>query len=78
MKTGIRMAAGSFVFALSMGALAQTVPPAVRQAEASIDPEKIRGFGPVKMRHLKAAKAEEAALLERWRLPQPPLLDAAE
>ncbi|OJV43731.1 MAG: peptidase M28 [Acidobacteriales bacterium 59-55] len=42
MKTGIRMAAGSFVFALSMGALAQTVPPAVRQAEASIDPEKIR------------------------------------
>jgi len=42
MKIGIGMAVGSFVFALSMGALAQAVPPAVRQAEASIDPEKIR------------------------------------
>ena len=41
MKIGIGMAVGSFVFALSMGALAQAVPPAVRQAEASIDPEKI-------------------------------------
>jgi indolepyruvate ferredoxin oxidoreductase len=30
-------------------------------------PEKIRGFGPVKERHLKAAKAEEAALLARFR-----------
>jgi len=35
-------------------------------AIASI-PEKIRGFGPVKDRHLKAAKAEEAALLQRFR-----------
>ena len=42
MKIGIGMAVGSFVFALSMGALAQAVPPAVRQAEASMDPEKIR------------------------------------
>jgi len=42
MKIGIGTAVGSFVFALSMGALAQAVPPAVRQAEASIDPEKIR------------------------------------
>jgi indolepyruvate ferredoxin oxidoreductase len=30
-------------------------------------PEKIRGFGHVKERHVKAAKAEEAALLARWR-----------
>jgi indolepyruvate ferredoxin oxidoreductase len=30
-------------------------------------PEKIRGFGPVKERHLTAAKAEEAALLARFR-----------
>ena len=30
-------------------------------------PEKIRGFGHVKERHLKAAKAEEAELLERLR-----------
>jgi indolepyruvate ferredoxin oxidoreductase len=29
-------------------------------------PEKIRGFGPVKQRHLVAAKAEEAALRERF------------
>ena len=30
-------------------------------------PEKIRGFGHVKMRHLKAAKADEAALLDQFR-----------
>jgi indolepyruvate ferredoxin oxidoreductase len=30
-------------------------------------PEKIRGFGPVKEKHLVAAKAEEAALLARFR-----------
>ena len=32
-------------------------------------PEKIRGFGPVKARALKVAKAEEAALLARFRAP---------
>ncbi len=42
MKIGMRLAAGSFLFALSMGALAQAIPPAVKQAEASIDAEKIR------------------------------------
>ena len=31
-------------------------------------PEKIRGFGPVKQRHLTAAKADEAALLEQFRV----------
>jgi indolepyruvate ferredoxin oxidoreductase len=41
-------------------------------------PEKIRGFGPVKMRHLKAAKADEAALLEQFRAGGAPLLKAAE
>ncbi len=30
-------------------------------------PEKIRGFGPVKMRSVKAARAEGAALLSRFR-----------
>ncbi len=30
-------------------------------------PEHIRGFGPVKQRHLKDAKAKEAQLLDRWR-----------
>ena len=41
-------------------------------------PEKIRGFGHVKMRHLKAAKADEAALLEQFRAGPAPLLKAAE
>ena len=33
-------------------------------------PEKIRGFGHVKMRHLAAAKADEAALLEQEKSPR--------
>jgi indolepyruvate ferredoxin oxidoreductase len=41
-------------------------------------PEKIRGFGHVKMRHLQAAKADEAALFEQFRAGPRPLLRAAE
>jgi len=41
-------------------------------------PEKIRGFGHVKARHLAAAKADEAALMEQFRSGKPPLLKAAE
>jgi indolepyruvate ferredoxin oxidoreductase len=41
-------------------------------------PEKIRGFGHIKMRHLVAAKADEAALLEQFRAGPAPLLKAAE
>jgi indolepyruvate ferredoxin oxidoreductase len=41
-------------------------------------PEKIRGFGHVKARHLAAAKAEEAALLEKFRAGAPTFLKAAE
>jgi indolepyruvate ferredoxin oxidoreductase len=41
-------------------------------------PEKIRGFGHVKARHLTAAKAEEAALLEQFRAGPAPVLKAAE
>jgi indolepyruvate ferredoxin oxidoreductase len=41
-------------------------------------PEKIRGFGHVKLRHLQTAKADEAALLEQFRAGSPPLLRAAE
>jgi indolepyruvate ferredoxin oxidoreductase len=41
-------------------------------------PEKIRGFGHVKQRHLTAAKADEAALLEQFRAGSPELLKAAE
>jgi indolepyruvate ferredoxin oxidoreductase len=41
-------------------------------------PEKIRGFGHVKQRHLAAAKADEAALLEQFRTGSPEMLKAAE
>src|SRR5262249_16896134 len=50
---------------------------AVAVGLASI-PEKIRGFGHIKARHLAAAKAEEAALLERFRSGPPQYLKAAE
>src|SRR5262249_12778491 len=40
-------------------------------------PEKIRGFGPVKQRHLAAAKAEETELLEQFRAGGAPFLKAA-
>ena len=41
-------------------------------------PEKIRGFGPVKQRHLVAAKAEEAVLREQFSNAATPFLKAAE
>jgi indolepyruvate ferredoxin oxidoreductase len=41
-------------------------------------PEKIRGFGPVKARHLVAAKAEEAALREQFHSDSDQFLKAAE
>jgi indolepyruvate ferredoxin oxidoreductase len=41
-------------------------------------PEKIRGYGPVKQRHLTAAKAEEAALYEHFNAGPAPFLKAAE
>jgi len=41
-------------------------------------PEEIRGFGHVKERHLKAAKAKEASLLAAFRAPAAPQLSAAE
>ncbi|HZP75105.1 MAG TPA: indolepyruvate ferredoxin oxidoreductase family protein [Pseudolabrys sp.] len=41
-------------------------------------PEKIRGFGHVKLRQLKSAKSDEAALLEQFRAGTAPLLKAAE
>ena len=44
----------------------------------AVIPEKIRGFGHVKLRNLKAAKANEAALLEQFRSGSAPLLKAAE
>jgi len=44
----------------------------------AVIPEKIRGFGHVKQRHLTAAKADEAALFEQFRAGAPVLLKAAE
>jgi indolepyruvate ferredoxin oxidoreductase len=41
-------------------------------------PEKIRGYGHVKARHLAAAKQEETDLLARFRSPAPVLAHAAE
>ena len=41
-------------------------------------PEKIRGYGPVKQRHLAAARAEEAALREQFARAATPFLKAAE
>ncbi len=41
-------------------------------------PEKIRGFGHVKVRHLAAAKADEAALIEQFRSGKPAMMKAAE
>jgi indolepyruvate ferredoxin oxidoreductase len=41
-------------------------------------PDKIRGFGPVKQRHLAAAKAEEATLREQFRTGAASFLKAAE
>ena len=41
-------------------------------------PQKIRGFGHIKDRNLKAAKAEEAELLARFRATEPPMAVAAE
>jgi len=41
-------------------------------------PEKIRGFGHVKQRHLAAAKSNEAGLLEQFRAGDAPMLKAAE
>jgi len=41
-------------------------------------PEKIRGFGHIKMRNLATAQADERALLDQFRTGASPLLNAAE
>jgi indolepyruvate ferredoxin oxidoreductase len=41
-------------------------------------PEKIRGFGHIKMRNLKTAKADEEALREQFRASPTPMMKAAE
>jgi indolepyruvate ferredoxin oxidoreductase len=44
----------------------------------AVIPEKIRGFGHITARHLAAAKADEAVLMEQFRSGGAPLLKAAE
>jgi indolepyruvate ferredoxin oxidoreductase len=44
----------------------------------AVIPEKIRGFGHVKLRNLETAKADEAALLEQFRSGAATMLKAAE
>ena len=59
--------------------VAQLTPNNHRIAvELAMIPEKVRGFGPVKQRHLAAAKAEEAALREQFTAGAAPFLKAAE
>ena len=41
-------------------------------------PDKIRGFGPIKMKSIDAAQAERSALMSRYRAGAPLLLNAAE
>jgi indolepyruvate ferredoxin oxidoreductase len=53
-------------------------PTAAAVAGLTSIPEKIRGYGCIKQRHIAAAKADEAALLERFRAGGAPLLKAAE
>jgi indolepyruvate ferredoxin oxidoreductase len=65
--------------ALIAGVLAELTPAnhATAVALTSI-PEKIRGYGPVKQRHLAAAKAEERALREQFKVGATAYLKAAE
>ncbi|MBI2715659.1 MAG: indolepyruvate ferredoxin oxidoreductase family protein [Rhizobiales bacterium] len=60
--------------------IAAQLTPANHQIAVALAaiPEKIRGFGPVKARHLIAAKAEEADLREQLRTGATPFLKAAE
>ena len=63
-----------------LGELTEHLTPNNHQLAVALAmiPEKIRGFGPVKQRHLAAAKAEEATLLEQFRAGATTLLRAAE
>ena len=59
--------------------LGQGVNQALEDAVALAElPEKIRGFGHVKQRHIAAAKAEEANLREQFGAGAAPFLKAAE
>jgi indolepyruvate ferredoxin oxidoreductase len=63
-----------------LGEIVERLTPANHHVavELASIPEKIRGFGPIKQRHLVAAKAEEAVLRERFRSGSAQFLKAAE
>jgi len=60
--------------------IAENLTPANHAAAVALAalPEKIRGFGIIKERHLAAAKAEEATLREQFNAGSAPFLKAAE
>ncbi|MDI3470505.1 MAG: indolepyruvate ferredoxin oxidoreductase family protein [Pseudolabrys sp.] len=64
----------------TIGELIAALSPANHGTAVAIAgiPEKIRGYGHVKARHLAAARAEEAALIEQFRRGAAPVLKAAE
>ncbi|MDA8444155.1 indolepyruvate ferredoxin oxidoreductase family protein [Paracidovorax valerianellae] len=59
---------------LLAGLTAENLPLA---ADIARIPEDIRGYGHVKERHLKAARAKWAGLMEQWRHPQPAMRQTA-
>ena len=63
-----------------LGEIVERLTPANHAAAVGLAslPEKIRGFGHVKQRHLAATKAEEAALHEHFNAGPAPFLKAAE
>ncbi|WP_288580052.1 indolepyruvate ferredoxin oxidoreductase family protein [uncultured Methylobacterium sp.] len=60
--------------------IARDLTPANHAAAVGLAglPQRIRGYGPVKARNLEAVRAEEAALLARFRTDDAPLATAAE
>ncbi|MBN9063651.1 MAG: indolepyruvate ferredoxin oxidoreductase family protein [Rhizobiales bacterium] len=76
-KTERRLIAGYETLLDEILAKLEPETHALATALAAI-PEKIRGFGHVKERHLKSAKAEEAMLLEQFRAGPQPVKQAAE
>jgi indolepyruvate ferredoxin oxidoreductase len=63
-----------------LGTIVRELTPANHATAVALAalPEKIRGFGPVKMRHLAIVKAEEVDLYEHFRSGTAPFLKAAE
>jgi indolepyruvate ferredoxin oxidoreductase len=67
-------------FEALIGEIMEKITPANHATAVGLAniPQKIRGFGHIKERNLKTAKAEEAELLARFREPEQPLPLAAE